>query len=58
MGDDETPNALADRLRALGQSELADVETFLAGWSDWECGALLIEACRCLDYVHVMQILA
>lgn len=58
MGDDETPNAaLADRLSALGQSELTDVETFLADWSDWECGALLIEACRCLDYVHVMQLL-
>ncbi len=59
MGDNITSNpALAERLRALGQTEFADVENFLADWSHWECGALLIEACRCLDYVHIMQILA
>lgn len=38
---------LADRLAALGQAELDDINTFLDSVSGFECGALLVEACRC-----------
>lgn len=49
---------LAGRLAALGQSELDDLNTFLDLVSNFECGALLIEACRCLDHVHVIQLMS
>ena len=37
---------LADRLAALGQAELDEINTFLDSVSGFECGALLVEACR------------
>ena len=46
---------IAARLQALGEAELADVVTFVGQHPDWSCGALLIEACRALDLVQVMQ---
>jgi hypothetical protein len=46
---------LADRLAALGQVELSELNRFLDGISGFECGGLLIEACRCLDHAHVIQ---
>lgn len=49
---------LADRLAALGQAELNDINTFLDTISAFECGALLIEACRCLDHAHVIQLMS
>ena len=53
--DEPSQEEIAARLRALGDAELADVVTFVGGHPDWSCGALLIEACRALDHVHVMQ---
>jgi hypothetical protein len=50
-----TQDQIATRLQALGEAELADVVTFVGQHSDWSCGALLIEACRALDHVQVMQ---
>lgn len=49
---------IAGHLEALGQAELDDVGTFLATLSNWECGALLVEAARCLDHTQVMQFLS
>ena len=46
---------LADRLAALGQVELSELTRFLDSISGFECGGLLIEACRCLDHAHVIQ---
>ncbi|MFN7107006.1 MAG: hypothetical protein ACK4MY_02185 [Brevundimonas sp.] len=46
---------VAARLQALGEAELADVVTFVGQQADWSCGALLIEACRALDNMQVMQ---
>ena len=43
---------LADRLAALGQAELDEINTFLDSVSGFECGALLVEACRCLDHAQ------
>jgi hypothetical protein len=48
---------LADRLAALGQAELNDLKTFLDSISGFECGAILVEACRCLDHAHVVQMM-
>jgi hypothetical protein len=59
---DASPKALSDelaeRLAALGQAELGDINTFLDTVSAFECGALLIEACRCLDHAHVIQLMS
>jgi hypothetical protein len=49
---------LADRLAALGQAELDEINTFLDSVSGFECGALLVEACRCLDHAHVIQLMS
>lgn len=46
---------IAARLQALGEAELADVVTFVDLHPNWSCGALLIEACRVLDHMQVMQ---
>jgi hypothetical protein len=48
---------LADRLAALGQAELDDLKTFLDQNSGFECGGILVEACRCLDHAHVIQMM-
>uniref|UniRef100_B0T8P2 Uncharacterized protein n=1 Tax=Caulobacter sp. (strain K31) TaxID=366602 RepID=B0T8P2_CAUSK len=48
---------LADRLAALAQAELADLKTFLDTNSSFECGGILVEACRCLDHAHVIQLM-
>ncbi|MEN5169433.1 hypothetical protein ABE444_07695 [Brevundimonas pondensis] len=54
-----TPDAdLADRLAVLGQAELDEINTFLDSVSGFECGALLVEACRCLDHAHVIQLMS
>lgn len=47
--------SIADELESLGRAELDDLTNFLAGQSDWMCGGLLIEACRAMDHVQVMQ---
>ena len=49
---------LADRLGALGQAELDEINAFLDSISGFECGGLLIEACRCLDHAHVIQLMS
>jgi hypothetical protein len=46
---------IAARLQTFGEAELADVVTFIGDYDDWACGVLLIEACRALDLVQVMQ---
>ncbi len=53
--DELSQEEIAARLRTLGDAELADVVTFVGEHPDWSCGALLIEACRALDHVQVMQ---
>ncbi len=47
--------AIADRLDQLARQELAEVEHFLATIPPIECTVLLIEACRCLDHMHVIE---
>lgn len=49
---------LAGRLAALAEVELSELTRFLAGRSGFECGGLLIEACRCLDHAHVIQLMS
>ncbi len=49
---------LADRLAAVGQAELDEINAFLDSISGFECGGLLIEACRCLDHAHVIQLMS
>lgn len=53
MSDEQ--QEVADRLQSLGEAELADVRTFVDRYDDWGCGALLIESCRALDHLQVMQ---
>lgn len=50
--------AIADRLDRLAQQELAEVKQFLEAVPPIDCAVLLIEACRCLDHMHVIQILS
>lgn len=51
------PEALgiADRLDKLAHEELNEVKRYLDTVSPIECAVLLIEACRCLDHMHVIQ---
>lgn len=49
---------LAERLEALGQAELADLKTFINSNPPFECGGMLVEACRCLDHAHVIQLMS
>lgn len=46
---------IADRLDRLAGQELDEVERFLETVPPIECAVLLIEACRCLDHMHVVQ---
>jgi hypothetical protein len=52
-----TPAALviADRLDQLARRELDEVKLFLKTVRPIECAVLLIESCRCLDHIHVIQ---
>lgn len=52
---DASQAALAAKLDELAQVELDELTAFVGSRSDWECGGLLIEACRCLDHAHVIQ---
>jgi hypothetical protein len=47
--------AIADRLDDLARHELGEVERFIESIPPLECAALLIEACRCVDHIHVVQ---
>lgn len=49
---------IADRLDRLALQELDEVEQFIGTVPPIECAALLIEACRCLDHMHVVQLLS
>ncbi len=49
---------IADRLDRLAQQELDEVKKFLGTVPPIECVVLLIEACRCLDHMHVIQLLS
>lgn len=49
---------IADRLDRLAQQELNEVKQFLATVPPIECAVILIEACRCLDHMHVIQLLS
>ena len=49
---------LADHIQSLGEAELADVVTFVDRETDWACGSILVETCRTLDYIQVLQNLA
>lgn len=51
------PQDLAARLDALAKNELGDLKTFLDQNSGFECGGILVEACRCLDHAHVIQMM-
>lgn len=46
---------IADRLDWLARQELDEVERFIGNAPPIECAVLLIEACRCLDHMHVVQ---
>ncbi|MQW02811.1 hypothetical protein GHK45_02910 [Sinorhizobium meliloti] len=46
---------IADRLDRLARQELDEVERFIGTVPPTECAVLLIEACRCLDHMHVVQ---
>lgn len=46
---------IADRLDWLARQELDEVERFIGTVPPIECAVLLIEACRCLDHMHVVQ---
>ena len=52
-----TPAALqiADRLDRVAYQELDELKRFLGTVRPIECAVLLIEACRCLDHMHVVQ---
>lgn len=45
-------------MAALSQAELSELTRFLDSISGFECGGLLIEACRCLDHAHVIQLMS
>lgn len=49
---------IAERLDRLARQELEEVEQFIATVPPIECVVLLIEACRCLDHMHVVQLLS
>jgi hypothetical protein len=49
---------IADRLERLAQQELDEVKQFVGTVPPIECAVLLIEACRCLDHMHVIQLLS
>jgi hypothetical protein len=49
---------IADRLDRLARRELNEVKQFLATLPPIECAVILIEACRCLDHMHVIQLLS
>lgn len=55
-----SPQALqiADQLDTVAQLELEEVKRFLDTIRPTECAVLLIEACRCLDHAHVIQLLS
>lgn len=46
---------VAARLDELAQKEIAEVDDFLSTLQPMECTVLLIEACRCIDHMHVVQ---
>lgn len=47
--------AIADQLDGLAREELEEVERFIGTQSPAACAVLLIEACRCIDHIHVIQ---
>ncbi|MUO79746.1 hypothetical protein GOZ80_08070 [Agrobacterium vitis] len=49
---------IAERLDRLARQELDEVERFIGSVPPIECAVLLIEACRCLDHMHVVQMLS
>ena len=49
---------IADRLDRLAQLERDEVKRYLDTVGPIDCAALLIEACRCLDHMHVIQLLS
>lgn len=49
---------IADRLDRLAQHEFNEVRQILGDFPPIGCAVLLIEACRCLDHMHVMQLLS
>lgn len=49
---------IAERLDRLARQELEEVEQFIATVPPIECVVLLIEACRCIDHMHVVQLLS
>ena len=53
--DRDEQGEIADHLQELGDAELADVVKFVDDYSDFACGALLVETCRTLDYIQVLQ---
>jgi hypothetical protein len=50
--------ALADKLDDLARREVGEVKHYIATLPPIECAVLLIEACRCLDHAHVVQLLS
>ena len=49
---------IADRLDRLARQEFDEVKQFVSTVPPIECATLLIEACRCLDHMHVLQLLS
>jgi hypothetical protein len=49
---------IADRLDRLARQEFDEVVLFIRTVPAIECAVLLIEACRCLDHTHVVQLLS
>ena len=54
----ETPQRIADRLDWLAHQELDEVKRFLETLGSIDCAVVMIEACRCLDHIHVVQLIS
>ena len=46
---------IAEQLDAIAAAELESIRAYLARLSDPECGAVLMEICRCMDHTQVME---
>ena len=54
----KSSGTIAGRLDQLAHQELDEVKKFLGTPSSMQCAVLLIEARRCLDHIHVVQLLS
>lgn len=50
--DNAQQHEIANQLDSFAQNELTGLSAFLDELEPYQCGAILIEACRCLDHLH------